>query len=289
MVGIAGISIGVDQLFRSSYSTLITGFCIFTCSLAEEVCVFVAATTNCLENTPLDEAIEKLAHLEFANIELSIRESGQHLKPSEVSADLQYAIRVCESTQRLNVIGYGLEIAETGDDYFRVFGDCCKLAKATKVVTLTVEAGEHGTPFNEEVEKYKQLVKIAEQHGVRVGMRARVGHLSDDPDTVSVICGHVKGLGLTLDPSHYLHGKDPAPNYEHLLGYVQGVYLRDSTKDDLQVCVGQGVIEYGKLINQLRKVNFDRGLMVDIQPSPDVDHDGELRKLRLLLESLLIV
>lgn len=251
--------------------------------------MFVAATTDCLANLPLEEAVEKLAHLEFTNIEIAIREDGQHLRPSQVVSDFKYSCDVCYSTRRLNVVGYGLGIQAEGEEYFTTFNECCKLAKATRVVTLTVEAGEHGTPFNEEVERYKRLVKIAEQHGVRVGMRTRVGRLSDDPDTVSVICGHVKGLGLAIDPSHYLFGRDNPPNYDHLIGYVQNVYLRDSTKDNLQVRVGQGVIEYGKLINLLRKVKYGRALCVDIKPQPDTDHDGELRKLRLLLESLLIV
>ena len=264
------------------------GFVVFLFA-REGVCVFVAATTDCLPESSLDETIEKLAHLEFANIEIAIRENGNHLKPSQVCNDFEGVRDVCLSTQRLNVIGYSLDISEQGEDYFEVFTQCCRLAKATKVVSLTVEAGPHGTPFNEEVEKYKRLTKIAELHGVRVGMRSRVGNISDDPDTVSVICGHVEGLGLALDPSHYLYGSDKEDNYDHLLGYVQHVYLRDSTKDDLQVRVGQGVVEYGKLINCLRKHSFDRALCVDIQPSSEIDHDGELRKLRLLLESLLIV
>ncbi len=152
-------------------------------------------------------------------------------------------------------------------------------------------SGEHGTPFNEEVERYKRLVKIAERHGVRVAMRSKVGNISADPDTVSVICGHVQGLGLSLDPSHFHFGQPPETmNYEKLLGYVHNVYLRDSTPDNLQVRVGQGIIEYGKLINLLRKAGYDRALCVDIQPQDDdTDHDGELRKLRLLLESLVMV
>ena len=78
-------------------------------------------------------------------------------------------------------------------------------------------------------------------------------------------------------------------NYDKLLDYVQTVYLRDSTKDDLQVRIGQGVIDYGKLINQLQKKGYDRTLVVDIQRQDDVDHMGELRKMRLLLESLLLI
>ncbi len=253
--------------------------------------MFVAATTDCFKNDSLESAFDKIAHLEFANIELAIREDGLHLKPSQVVADLQGAIDVCLSTNRLTVTSYGVDIHAEGEEYLHQFKKICELAKATKVVTLIVNAGPHGTPFNEEVERYKSLVKIAEAHGVRVGMRTKVGNLSDDPDTVSVICGHVKGLGLGLDPSHYLYGHENPPGYDHLLGYVHNVYLRDSTKDNLQVRVGQGVIEYGRLINVLRKSRYDRAFCVDIQETddPEIDHHGELRKLRLLLESLLIV
>ena len=71
------------------------------------------------------------------------------------------------------------------------------------------------------------------------------------------------------------------------LKYVTNVYLRDSTKEKLQVRVGQGIIDYNKLINQLGKVSYQRALVVDIPVQDDVDHMGEMRKMRLLLESLL--
>ena len=249
--------------------------------------MFVAATTDCYRHMSFDDAVAKIAHLEFANIEVCIREDGSHITPTEVHENLDAAVDRCLTTQRLNVVGYGIQIAQQGEEYLEVFRSICQLAKATKVVTITVEPGVHGTPFNEEVERYKKLVAIAEQHGVRVGMRTRTGHLSDDPDTVSVICGHVKGLALSLDPSHYLFENENPRSYDALTGYVHQVYLRDSTKDELQVRVGQGVIEYGKLINLLRKENFERALTVDIAPMNDIDRDGEMRKLRLLLESLL--
>ena len=249
--------------------------------------MFVAASNDCYKDQPFEYAVEKIAHLEFASMEISIREGG-HITPQLVRDDLPAALEKCQSTHRLNICGYFLDLPPEEPEYLEYFEAVCKLAKATKVVTITVAAGEHGTPFNEEVERYKDMVKIAERHGVRVGMRSEVGHLSDDPDTVSVICGHVKGLGLSLDPSHYLYGRENVANYDHLLPYVQNVHLRDSTKNDLQVRVGQGVIEYGKLINQLRRTRFNRALCVDIEPRQDIDHDGELRKLRLLLESLLV-
>jgi sugar phosphate isomerase/epimerase len=188
----------------------------------------------------------------------------------------------------MNVTGFSLHIKKTGEEYFEQFTKCCQLAKATQVVSLTVRSGEHGTPFNEEVEKFKRLVSIADNHGVRVGMRSQHGHLSGDVDTVSVICGHVKGAGLSLDPSQYIYGLEKPLNYDKLLPYVQNVYLRDTTKDEIQVRVGQGVIDFGKLLTQLQQLKYQRALVVEIVPRPDVDHYGELRKMRLLLESLLI-
>ncbi|MFK7766415.1 MAG: sugar phosphate isomerase/epimerase family protein [Mariniblastus sp.] len=251
--------------------------------------MFVAATTQCFADRPLESAIEKLADLEFSHIEIGIHESSTHLKPSQVKADLSACYDAINST-RMTVTGLSLEIDGEGQEYFDTFTKCCELAKLSKIVTLTVRSGEHGTPFNEEVERYKHLVKIAEKHGVRVAMRSKVGNFSADPDTVSVICGHVKGLGLSMDPSHYHYGHPPeTTHYEKLMQHVHNIYLRDSTPEELQVRVGQGIIEYGKLINLLRKVGYNRALCVDIQPQEDIDHDGELRKLRLLLESLVVV
>lgn len=251
--------------------------------------MFVAATTQCYPDMPLSETIEKLAHLEFSHIEMAVYESGNHLKPSDVKNNFDESLKQVLASQRLVVTGLDLQIEEEGEGYYETFTKCCELAKAAKIVSLTVRASEHGTPFNEEVERYKRLVKIADVHGVRVGMRTEVGRLSADVDTVSVICGHVKGVGLALDPSHYHFGNAEPPNYEKLLPYVHNVYLRDSTPEKLQVRVGQGIIDYGRLINLLRKENFRRTLCVDIQPQSDVDHDGELRKLRLLLESLVLI
>jgi len=236
--------------------------------------VFVAASNDCFHDLSFEDCVEKLVDLEFSSIDLTLNDHGNHITASEVADDVEKAITRCTSTRRLNIAGYNLIIDKTGDEYLNVFEACCKLAKATKVVTLTVESGEHGTPFNEEVERFK---------------RSKAGHLSADPDTVSVICGHVKGLGLSLDPSHYIFGQERESNYEKLLEYIQAVYLRDSTKDQLQVRVGQGVIDYGKLINLLQKQGYDRALVVDIQRQEDVDHMGEMRKMRLLLESLLLI
>ena len=249
--------------------------------------MLVAASTECYAQLPLKEALSKISDLEYTNVEVTIHETGQHLRPSAIAADLEAAIARCRDTQRMDIVAFSVEISAEGEEFYRQFTAICRLAKATKVVTLTIPSGELGTPFNEEVEKLRRLVQIAQLEGVRVGIKSQIGRLSEDPDTVVVLCDNVKGLGLTLDPTHYVCGPHSNKNIEKLMRYVYHVHLRDSKKGHLQVRVGQGEVEYGRLVSLLQKVNYGRALSVNIQEMPDVDHMVELRKMRLLLESLL--
>ena len=118
-------------------------------------------------------------------------------------------------------------------------------------------------------------------------MKSQVGRLSEDPDTITVLCDNVKGLGLTLDPSAFIFGPFQGRNYDKIMKYVYHLQLRDTNKKAFQVRVGQGDIEYGRLMTMLLKLKYNRALSVNITEQPEVDHVGELRKLRLLLESLL--
>jgi sugar phosphate isomerase/epimerase len=250
--------------------------------------VIVAASTESYPGLSYEDTLSKIADLEYNRVELALHENGTYLKPSWIATHLDKAITACQGTMRLDVVAYSVEIDAQGEEYYDQFSACCKLAKATKVVTITVPSGEFGTPFNEEVERLRRLVHIADMEGIRVGMKSQTGRLSEDPDTVAVLCDNVKGLGLTLDPSHYICGPHAGKCFDKLLKYVYHVLLRDTSREQLQVRVGQGEVEYGRLISQLRKMGYTRALSVDIRPMEGVDHMAEMRKMRLLLESLLI-
>jgi sugar phosphate isomerase/epimerase len=251
--------------------------------------LFVAASTRCFWSLPLDAALESLVGLEYSRVQIDLHEGGHQLRPSQVRANLDQAIQLCRQTHRLTPIAYSVMLEGSGDDYFEQFHACCRLAKATKVVSLTVPSAELGTPFNEEVERLRELVRIASQEGVLVSIKTEVNRMSQDPDTAQVLCDNVKGLGITLDPSHFICGPHAGGNYRQLIPYVYHVQLRDTSKQALQVRVGQGEVDYGRLITQLSKVGYDRALCVDMvdEPGSGVDHFVEMRKMRLLLESLL--
>lgn len=249
--------------------------------------MFVAATSRCFNDLPFDKVLRQLVDLEYTNVEIMLHESDGHLKPSDVLKDLDRAGQLCRQTRRLTIAAFSVQIEASGPEYYTQFSACCKLAKAVKVVTISVPSAEIGTPFNEEVERLQKLVAIATNEGVRVGMVTETGRMTQDPETAVVLCNTVKGLGITLDPSHYIIGPHAGGSFEQVMKFVYHVRLRDTNKTALQVRVGQGEVEYGRLVNQLNKVRYDRALCVDITAIPDVDQLAEMRKMRLLLESLL--
>lgn len=249
--------------------------------------MFVAASSRCFAHLPLDAALAQLVDLEYTAVEITVHETDGHLKPSEVLADTERAVTLCRQTHRMTPVALSVEVEAPEPDYYHQFAACCRLAKAIKVVTVTVRSAELGTPFNAEVERLQMLVALASREGIRVGLLSEVGRMTENPDTAAVLCDNVKGLGITLDPSHYIFGPHGGVNYQPVMKHVYHVRLRDTTKDQLQVCIGQGEVEYGRLVNQLNKVHYDRALCVDMQPMPEVDQLTEMRKMRLLLESLL--
>lgn len=253
--------------------------------------MFVAASTECFSALPLEGALQRLVDLEYSRVEVTLHEQSNQLKPSQVHADLEGAVCICRDTQRLTPVSYSIDIQAPESEYYDQFVSCCKLAKATKVVIVTVPCAELGTPFNAEVERLRELVRIATLEGVVVGLKTQVGRMSQDPSTAAVLCDNVKGLRLTLDPSHYVFGPTGGVDYDSIMKYVCHTQLRDTNKQKLQVRVGQGQIEYGRLVNQLTRVKYNRALCVDISDVENerdgIDHMAEMRKMRLLLESLL--
>lgn len=247
--------------------------------------MLIAASTECFPGLELPAAIELASDLEYTAVEIAMHESG-NVKPSELLQDMDRSIQLLRHTHRLDISGYSVQLETTGPEHYEQFAKLCWLAKTTKVVTITVPSAERGTPFNEEVEHLQKLVKIGEDEGIRVSVKSQLGCLSEDPDTLMVLCNNVDGLGITLDPSVYITGSAKGKNLDHILKFVCNVHLRDTRPDAFQVSVGQGEVDYGKLITQLEREKYDRALTVNMTPMEGLDHRVELRKLRRLLETL---
>ncbi|MEM6330221.1 MAG: sugar phosphate isomerase/epimerase [Planctomycetota bacterium] len=249
--------------------------------------MFVCASTECLPDLGSKDALASLVDLEYTAVELALHEHDGWLKPSQVHADLDHAIDLCRATHRMNVAALSVEIDAAGDAYLAQFRSVCKLAKAIKVVSLVVPSSELGTPFNEEIERLQSMSALASLEGAVVALKTQVGCMTQDADTAAVFCDHVPGLKLTLDPSCYIAGPHQGKPIDKLIDRVQHVHLRDTSKEAFQVRVGQGEIDYGKLVSQLQAAGYSRALSVNMPPLEGFDHHAEMRKIRLLLDSLL--
>jgi sugar phosphate isomerase/epimerase len=247
--------------------------------------MLVAASTRCFSDVPIHQACFHIDDMGYDKVELWFSEGSEHLKPSELLSEPdRFAVRYREMT-RLTPVSFCFE----DDSPLSDFRTITRTAKQLRVPHVTVPSAALGTPFNSEVDRLRELTRIGIADGIVVSFKTRIGHLSEDPRTAVELCQAAPGLGITLDPSCFLCGPHHSTNVDPVFPYVFHVHLRDSTREQLQVPVGLGEIDYARLISQLERVNFTRTLSVEIMPElMDVSGRGvELRKVRLLLESLL--
>lgn len=250
--------------------------------------MFVACSTLCFANDALEAALLQMADLEFTRADIAILEGRRQLKPSEVAANPERALRRLRDASPVTPVAFNVDVQAEGEEYRKQFHAVCRLAKQALVTSVTIQAAEVGTPFNTEVDRLRELVKIAQSETVLLSVETHVGRMTEDPDTAVELCRAVPGLGLTLDPSHYICGPHQGKSYTQVIPHVYHVHLRDTSRDKMQVCIGQGEIEYGRVVGYLQRYDYKRALSVEIIDRPDnpFDRNTELRKLRLMLESL---
>ncbi len=253
--------------------------------------MFVACSTLCFGRHSLEEAIRIIGEMRFAKVDLAVHEEIHHLKPTEVAADVPRVSHRLKSLCPLGLAAFHVQISATDRaEYDRQLRAICRLARLTTVPVVCIPAPPAHTDLAQAQERLAAQVKIASAEGVILTAETLIGTITEMPETAVELCDHVPGLGLTLDPSHYLVGPARGLSFDCVFPYVKHVRLRDTGAGphEFQVRVGQGQVDYGKIIATLAKHHYDRLLTVDIRDIPDAPFaiDAEVRKLKYLLESL---
>ena len=253
--------------------------------------MYVACSTQCFARLPLDKALRLMAELEFSKVDVAISEHGSHLKPSEVADDVAEAALRIRIGPSLSPAAFSVEFNGASEvEYLRQLKAICKLARMTAVTLLCLPAGSNGSGLDAEVQRLRHLVQLVESEGLILTVPTRIGTLTEFPATARELCERVPGLGLTLDPSHYINGPHQGGGYDEIFPHVRHVQLRDTGKapGKFQVRIGQGEVEYGRIVSQLQRFRYDRLLTVaphDVAEAP-FTMETEVRKLKYLLESL---
>jgi sugar phosphate isomerase/epimerase len=232
-----------------------------------------------------------LSELEFSKFEAALGEKGDQLRPSEVATDISRAAARLRHGPGLTPAAFTVEIeAPSAAEHDRQLKAVCRLARVSAVPLITIKAAALETSQDAEIKRLQHLVGIAASEGIQLCVSTIIGTLTEDPEITLSLCQRVRGLALTLDPSHYIAGPHADKNHDALYPYVKHVHLRDTGKgpNQLQVRVGQGNVEYGRIIAQLARYQYDRALCVNIHDMPDAPFvmQSEVRKLKYLLESL---
>jgi sugar phosphate isomerase/epimerase len=232
-----------------------------------------------------------MGELEFSKMDVAIREQGPHLRPSEVAADVAAAAHQIRVGPSLAPAAFTVEIdAPDETEYARQLQAICHLARVCSVAVIAIPASPVGVGLDAEIKRLTALVKLAQVEGAVLTVETRMGTLTELPETAAELCTRVPGLALTLDPSHFIAGPNQGKNFDQVFPYVSHVHLRDTGRgpNQFQVRVGQGEVEYGRIINQLARYQYERALTVQIHDVPDAPFvmEQEVRKLKYLLESL---
>jgi sugar phosphate isomerase/epimerase len=235
--------------------------------------------------------LRTIGELEFSKLDVAIHEKGPHLRPSEVAADVNLAAQCIRIGPSLTPAAFSVEIeAPTAEEHQRQLRAICRLARLSTVSVISMAAASSGSGLDAEVRRLSSLLQLAQAEGIVLTLATRMGTLTEDPDTAMELCQQVSGLGLTLDPSHFIAGPHQGKNFDKVYPFVRHVHLRDTGRGpgQFQVRVGQGEIEYGRIIAQLSRYHYDRLLTVDIVDVADAPFamEPEVRKLKYLLESL---
>jgi sugar phosphate isomerase/epimerase len=254
--------------------------------------VYVSCSTLCFASKPLDQALRFIAELEFSKVDVAICENGPHLKPSEVVADIGLASQRIRIGPSLSPAAFNVEIeASDEEDFRRQLLAICHLARLSTVTVITLPAASAGTPMDQEVKRLTSLAQLASGEGVNFTVETRIGTLTEIPEAAVELCRRVPGLGLTLDLSHFIAGPHQGKSFDEVYPFVRHVHLRDTGRGEnqFQLRVGQGEVEYGRIVSQLARYHYDRLLTVEICDIPDAPFamDAEVRKLKFLLESLI--
>ncbi len=247
--------------------------------------MFVAASTHCFRDKTFEEACVQLTDLDYDKVEIWMSSQGDHLRPEDVAADPDGFLSKFREQTRLTPIAFCLEEYISPETLTAL----SRLAKQMRVTQITVPSSEMGTPFNMEVDRLREFVAITNRDSVRLSIKTKTGHLTEDPHTAVELCQAAKGLGITLDPSYYICGPSRNQTYDQVFPYVYHTHLRDTSPEQVQVQIGLGEVDYNRLVSQLERQPYSVALSVELLPEllDGSDRLLEMRKMRRLLETLL--
>jgi sugar phosphate isomerase/epimerase len=214
---------------------------------------------------PFETAAAKIAGLGYRFVDVSCMGWAPHADVEALLGDFQKeADRVAGilHDHRLaasNLTFDAVDEWEAGfDPYLEGFGRVVALAERLETTLVNLMAPKATFAWDEAVVRLARVVEIAGARGVRVSVETHVDQLTEQPADAIRLCREVKGLGLTLDPSHFFAGKNQGKPFDEVYALAYGTGLRAAgrTKEELQKGWGEGPIDFREVVGKLEKAGY---------------------------------
>ncbi|CAA9297804.1 MAG: hypothetical protein AVDCRST_MAG77-5357 [uncultured Chloroflexi bacterium] len=235
----------------------------------------------------LEQAVAGIAALEFGQIDLALHEGWAHIKPSELAAGGPAEVRrqaervrgliAKHEMKRAAACNVGLRAPDANEEQRRLEA-VCDLAQALEIPVITIGASKRGTPPGEEVARLGRLAPIAAERGVHLTVETHTNQVTERPADAVALCQAVKGLGLTLDASHFYVGPNQGADFSTVLPFVRHVHLRDARSDweHVQVPAGAGLVDFNTIVQRLHELGYEGKFAIEyIDSLPIVAAEGE--------------
>lgn len=259
----------------------------------------LAYSSNAYMRFPVEEAIDRIASLGFAGVELMADEP--HLWPATTSLERMQTIRQRLSNRNLSVSNVNAFMMNAVQDFwhpswiepdaaFRQLRvqhtiDALNMASQIGAPCITTEPGG---PLPKDMIREQAMdlflsgllvaLEYAEQYGVQLLVEPEPGLLIENADQFLELAERISSpmFGLNFDVGHFYCVGDPLPEtVDRMQRYTRHYHFEDiaATRVHEHLIPGRGAIDFGDLTTAVRETGYEGWLTVELYPYLD-DPDG---------------
>lgn len=195
--------------------------------------------------------------------------SGQQLGAAVGETGLAIADLFAQISDDFRVDSINDPVLEIRDAAIDALTQCLDVAAAAEAPGVTIlpgvqhEGEEWEVSFWRSVEALTRLVDVAAARGLRLSFEPHIESLVEAPDRALALVTEVPGLGVTLDPAHFVFSGHGPEQMEGLLGRVAHVQLRGGAPGVLQAPLSENVIDFNLLQDTLVRAGYEGWLATE--------------------------
>jgi sugar phosphate isomerase/epimerase len=140
--------------------------------------------------------------------------------------------------------------------------------------------------FPDSVAGIREAVDAGAAEGVAFVVEPHVATPYHDLETTRRLLDAAPWLGITYDPTHFLHAGIPLEETFWLIGRARHVHVRDVSRTAIHTRFGTGLLDLGRLVGELKARGYSGVVSIECLPSDDFDVRDDWRALRDALGEL---